>query len=73
MMMVPSARMHISSRARHLDVGELGEHQVGRGGVQRGQLLVQVGQTHQGAQQDLRLHPGGLWTGTRGPSVTLQH
>ena len=44
----------------YLDVPELGHDHVGGGGVQGGQLLVQVRETHQRAQQDLSLHTRSL-------------
>jgi len=40
----------------YLDVGELGEHHVGGGGMEGWKLLIQVGKTHQRPQQDLGLH-----------------
>lgn len=47
-------------KALYLDVGELGEHHVGCGGMQRREILVQVGKTHQRSQQDMGLHSWSL-------------
>lgn len=48
------------SRLRLYLVRELGEHHLGRRGVEGGKLPVKVGKAHQGSEQNLGLYSGCL-------------
>lgn len=53
----------------YLDVSELGEHHVSRGGMEGWKLPIKVGKTYQRSKEDLRLHSRSLHGGGKRQNV----